>query len=141
MEHKNFPIALEQMFFTRSIVIASPDFKPGNEQIKILPENKIEVSTIEGDRRRYIATMQSIFNKNSDTTMPYMFDMECIGFFIVEEGLEKEEITRVVTITAHNVLYGAIRESVAWLTGRQPHGQVMLGLSVLHSSLDPQDSQ
>ncbi|MFZ3160606.1 MAG: hypothetical protein WBI05_11840 [Rhodoferax sp.] len=33
--------------------------------------------------------------------------------------------------TAHNVLYGAIREAVSWLTARQPYGAVMLGLSVL----------
>lgn len=136
MEPKNFPIALEQMFFTRSVVVATPDFKPGNEQIKILPENRIDVSIIEGETRRYIATMQSSFNKDSEITLPYMFDMECIGFFMVEDALEKDEAIKGVTITAHNVLYGAIRESVAWLTGRQPYGQVMLGLSVLHSSPD-----
>jgi hypothetical protein len=29
------------------------------------------------------------------------------------------------------VVYGAIREAVLWLTGRQPYGPLSLGLSVL----------
>jgi hypothetical protein len=57
--------------------------------------------------------------------------MECVGMFIVDETLPPEEAVRGVTITAHSVLYGAIREAVSWITGRQPYGQLMLGLSVL----------
>lgn len=36
-------------------------------------------------------------------------------------------------ITAHSVLYGAIREAVSWITGRHPYGQISLGLSILSS--------
>ena len=47
--------------------------------------------------------------------------------------LTEEEALRGVTITAHSVLYGAIRETVAWLTGRQVYGSLLLGLSVLRN--------
>jgi hypothetical protein len=57
--------------------------------------------------------------------------MECVAFFNVDDTLNEEEAKRGVTITGNSVLYGAIRESVAWLTGRQPYGGLLLGLTVL----------
>ena len=60
--------------------------------------------------------------------------MECLGIFLADPKLTKEEAMRGVTITAHGVLYGAIREAVAWITGRQPFGPLILGLSVLKTS-------
>lgn len=135
MEQLNHPIALERVFFTRSIVVAIPDHKPEDSARSIAPENKIDVAAVdeekEGDPRRYIATMQSILNSGGDKDIPYLIDMECVGMFIVDKSLSPEEAARGVMITAHSVLYGAIREAVAWITGRQPYGQLMLGLSIL----------
>lgn len=73
--------------------------------------------------------MSSKYNINGDSAYPYIIDMECIGFFSVDSKLSKDEAMRGVMITAHGVLYGAIREAVAWITGRQPFGPLMLGLS------------
>jgi len=81
--------------------------------------------------------MHTLLNQDGDPAAPYIIDMECIGMFIVDESLAAEEAARGVTITAHSVLYGAIREAVSWITGRQPYGQLMLGLSILRpKSLD-----
>ena len=121
--------------FTRSVVIAIPDHQPSNHAEKILgPVNAINLVPIDGQEGKYQVGMSSKFNADEDVAYPYIIDMECIGVFSVDTKLSKEEATRGVMITAHSVLYGAIREAVAWITGRQPFGQLMLGLSVLPTS-------
>ncbi len=70
-------------------------------------------------------------NEEADPKFPYTIDMECIAVFTADDTLSEEEALRGVYITANSVLYGAIRESVAWITGRQPYGPLVLGLSVI----------
>lgn len=139
MSESKHPIQLEQVLFTRSIVIAVRDHKPGNKaQLGIGPENTINLIPVDGQDNRYQVSIGTKFNINGDLAYPYIVDMECIGVFSVDSKLPKDEAVRGVTITAHGVLYGAIREAVAWITGRQPFGPLMLGLSVLRS---PQQDQ
>ena len=97
------------------------------------PENKIDLAAIEDNPGHYQVTMRSTFNSSGDPSAPYTIDMQCVGLFIADSSLSPEEAPRAVTITAHNVLYGAIREAIAWITGRQPFGTLVLGLSVLQS--------
>lgn len=118
--------------FTRSIVVAIPDHKPSDpSQLNPGPENSINVLPIEGQEGKYQVSMGTKLNINGDPAYPYIIDMECIGVFSVDDKLTQEEARSGVTITGHNVLYGAIREAIAWITGRQPFGQLILGLSVL----------
>ena len=135
MSNIQHPIQLERVMFTRSIVIAIPDHQPGNLAQKIPgPANAINLVPIDGQEGKYQVSMSSKFNIDGDIAYPYITDMECIGVFSVDAKLSKEEAIRGVMITAHSVLYGAIREAVAWITGRQPFGQLMLGLSILPAS-------
>lgn len=135
MSNIQHPIQLERVMFTRSIVVAIPDHQPGNPEPKILGAvNTINLAPIEGQEGKYQVIMSSKFNINGDIAYPYITDMECIGVFSADAKLPQEEAMRWVMITAHSVLYGAIREAVAWITGRQPFGQLMLGLSVLPTS-------
>ncbi len=132
MSDKAYPIALDKLFFTRSVIIAIPEYQPTTEAMTLGPVNAIDVKPL-GDAGdgRYIASMRTLLNQNSEAIAPYLIDMECVGIFVVDGTLPLDEAHRGVTITAHNVLFGAIREAVAWLTGRQPHGQLLLGLSIL----------
>lgn len=134
MTTNNHPIQLNNVFFTRSVIISIPEHKP-NDEVRARPgaENKITLNAIEGESGRYQVTMHTTLNLQGDPAEPYMIDMECIGVFTVDETVPADEIPRAVTITAHSVLYGAIREAIAWITGRQAFGQLMLGLSVLHT--------
>lgn len=126
------PIRLQNVVFTRSIVVAIPDYKTeGNAHTEAGPANTLDVVPLEGQAGHYQANMQCKLNTEGSNTSRYLIDMECIGVFFAEENLPAEEALRGVTITANSVLYGAIREAVAWLTSRQPHGTLMLGLSVL----------
>ncbi len=131
MKQPAHPIALDRVFFTRSVVIAIPEHTPDEGALTPPPENKIDVAAVEDEPGRYIATMHTLLNQGGDPAAPYIIDMECVGMFIADKSLPPEEAVRGVTITAHSVLYGAIREAVSWITGRQPYGQLMLGLSVL----------
>jgi hypothetical protein len=124
------PIVLEKVFFTKSIVIAIPTHEPSSETIPAVPENSIDL-LVTDEPGRYLVTMRSVLNQDGSDAAPYKIEMECLGMFFADQSLSPEEAPRAVLITAHGVLYGAIREAVAWITGRQPHGQLMLGLSIL----------
>ena len=135
MSDNKHPIQLDRVMFTRSVVIAIPEHQPSDlAQKSIGPENVINLAPIDGQVGKYQVNMSSKLNINGDAAYPYIIDMECIGVFSVDTKLSEEEAVRGVMITAHGVLYGAIREAVAWITGRQPFGQLMLGLSVIQTT-------
>ncbi|WP_428828023.1 hypothetical protein ACLIKD_08865 [Azonexus sp. IMCC34842] len=132
MAANGHPIGLERVLFTRSVVIAVPDHVPnGDAASGIAPENAIDINQMKDEPGKYQAVMRSKLNSGGDPSFPYIIDMECIAVLFANDSLSQEEAARGVLITAHSVLYGAIREAVAWITGRQPFGQLMLGLSVL----------
>lgn len=128
---KPHPISLEQVLFVRSSVIAIAGHKPNGEIAHAQPENNIDVAPIEGQPGRYNASMRTIVNPHSEVTSPYFIDIECIAILSADDTLTQDDALRGVTITAHSVLYGAIREAVSWLTSRQPFGTLTLGLSIL----------
>lgn len=131
MDQKPHPINLEQVMFVRSIVVAMQGHEFTNDSINTGPDNNLVVTKLDNGVKRYQANMRTLFNQSNDASYPYSIDMECVGFFTVDDTLTEEEAMRGVTITAHNVLYGAIREAIAWITGRQPYGPLVFGLSVL----------
>lgn len=131
---KPHPISLQEVFFVRSTVVAIQGHMPGDAKLSVNPVNKIDVVEMEGHPGQFNAMMRTIVNPASEVTSPYFIDMECIAVLTADDTLSAEEALRGITITAHSVLYGAIREAVAWITARQPYGSLMLGLSVLKTS-------
>lgn len=128
----NYPVVLEQVLFVRTSVVAVPGFQPSEKTTTaVKPENFIEVSPIPDQPHHFSATMRTKMNTAMDVCAPYSIDIECIATLHTDGTLTPDEESRGVMIIAHSALYGAIREVVAWLTGRQPYGSVMLGLSVL----------
>lgn len=140
-QHKPHPIALDSLFFVRSSVIAVPEHQPNGELIQVGPDNNLSVRKVDGKDRQYECSMRTVMNPDSDSAYPYMIDMECIAYLNVDDSLTDDEANRGVHITAHSVLYGAIREAVAWITSRQPYGQLMLGLSVLQPKVASASSE
>lgn len=129
-----YPIHLRQVLFTRVSVVAIPGYEPSVEGgANVAPENTINVVRDPSNPNHFFATMRSTINKEGASTGPYSIDMECVAELDVDETLSPEEAHRGVTINAHSVCYGAIREAVSWLTARQPYGAVSLGLSVLRT--------
>lgn len=128
------PISLEAVLFTKTFVQAMSGHElraDGQRAIAAQPENSIDVKKVEDRPNVYAATMTSVLNAAKDTAVPYYFEMECLALLRADDSLSEEEALRGITITAHSVLYGAIRETVAWMTARQPFGPFLLGLSIL----------
>ena len=128
------PIALERVFFTKCMVSAVADHVPSGLVAEVPgPVNTLDVKKDPNRTNGYIGVMKTVLNSDMDKATPYSIEMVCFGEFSVEPSLSDDEAHRGVTITAHSVLYGAIRECVSWMTGRQPYGPLILGLSVLQS--------
>lgn len=125
------PITLEQIVFTRSIVVAMPSHTPSSDVSNPAPENTINITAIPDQPSLFQVSMRTLFNKEASDAYPYQIDMECFCILRVDESLNDADIHRGVTITGHSVVFGAIREAVCWITGRQPFGPLTLGLSVL----------
>lgn len=125
------PIALEELLFLKVHVSAIPGHVYQEDAPPLEPENNLQVEEIKGEQGRYQAVMKTVVNPEGNKSNPYQIDIECMALLFADNTLDKKEAMRGVTITAHSVLFGAIRETVAWLTGRQPYGPLMLGLSVL----------
>ena len=139
------PISLDKVAFTMVAVSAIPDWDLSKANPSIIPENTLNVIKMPDEKGLYSAVMRTVLNPKREPTGPYTVIVECVGIFRADmDQLKEEQAHRGVMITAHSVLYGAIRETVAWLTSRQPNGPLMLGLSVLkpHQAVpDSLDSQ
>lgn len=137
------PISLDTVMFTKCMVTAVPGYTPpeGDMSPMPAPENNIQVRK-DTDRGRgwYEATMRTVINPAMEKSAPYSVDVVCTAILHADDTLTEEDANRGIFITAHSVLYGAIRETVAWLTGRQPYGPLVLGLSVLRASAKAQDT-
>jgi len=130
------PISLDAVMFTKCMVMAVPGYQPPEGDTGVpRPENSLQVrKNAERGPGWYEATMQTLINPSMDKSAPYSVDMVCTALLHADDTLAEDEANRGIFITAHSVLYGAIRETVAWLTGRQPYGALVLGLSVLRTA-------
>ena len=137
-----FPVELKQVYFTRSIVVALPEYVLINPvTINFPPQNNINLQYIEGSDNDYVFVMQTLMNADKNPLDPYMIDMECVAQLHINNDLSREEAMKAATITGHSVVYGAIREAISWITGRHPFGPVSLGLSILPHKKDEASEQ
>lgn len=129
----NHPISLAEVIFTKCVVEALSGHRPAESPNSAPPVNEIEVSPVPGRPGEWTAMMKTVVNADKDNAYPYHVEMQCAGVLVADDTLDTETARRGVMITAHSVLYGAIRETVAWLTSRQPYGPLLLGLSILRT--------
>lgn len=128
----NHPVFLNSLNFTKCLVEAIPGHTPDEEnKVSVPPENHLEVRAIAEMPNHWQAMMRTSINPSKDPASPYCIEMEAVAVISTDGSLDEKTAQRGVLITAHSVLYGAIRESVSWLTGRQPYGPLLLGLSVI----------
>ena len=76
---KEHPIDLEKVVFTNVAVRAIPGYDPEKQNPPVQPDNRINVSPIEGDPGAYAATMTTIINPKGEPTEPYGVVIECLG--------------------------------------------------------------
>ena len=131
MSKVDFPVSLDSYFFTRTHVESIPGHDPTKPGGALRPDNNISLNEIPNEPHVFQAVMRTLINAERDPKYPYFIDMECVAFLRVVETLPPDEARRGVMMIGHNVLYGAIREAVSWVTGNHPYGKLTLGLSIL----------
>lgn len=132
---QSLPITVDRYFFTRFCVESNPALAQSeNQRVVASVDSKLQINMVPNSPGIYVAEQQVKIDANSDTSIPYSIDVECIGFFKVEDqSLGEEERKRGVTILAHTVLYASVRDAVLAATARQPWGPFSIGISVLKS--------
>ena len=135
-----YPIELKQVIFTNVCVLAIPDHQPATEfrKSKASLSNNINIELLNEELKEYAVSMTSQFNLAKDPMEPYAIDVSCIGIFqVVDPEMSAEEAIKAISMTGHSVVYGAIRETVAWITSRSIFGLFTFGISVLKPQPNP----
>lgn len=131
-ENGKNPVELKQVFFTRMEIVSLAEHNgEPKERLKHPPKNAVKVEADSSAENQYMFGMRCILNPDKDPDDPYFADLECMAIFTANPELSKEEAARAVTVIGHSVVYGAIREALAWMTSRHPFGAIALGLSWL----------
>jgi hypothetical protein len=132
-ENVTFPLRLQTVTFTKLNFEVMFDFDPEKHpEMEVRPINNVGVQEAPDQRNYLLAQMNTLINPEKTAEEPYHIEAICLAVFEYPPNMPLEEAKRAVLITGHNVCYGAIRETVSWLTGRLPYGPVQLGLSVLN---------
>lgn len=127
------PISVDRYFFTRFCVESNPDLvQSENQRIEAKVDSELKVNKVPGSTDVYVAEQHVKIDANSNTSIPYSIDVECMGFFKVEDSsLGEEDSQRGVTMLAHTILYASVRDAVLAATARQPWGPFSIGVSIL----------
>lgn len=141
-----YPIRLESLNFIRTHVEAMPGFK-FDGAVAMLPQTALQSGPVSdlpapAASGRFQAVMEVHVNADRLTTFPYLIDMACLAVFEVDGSLSLDEAMRGVAINANSVMFGAVREMVASLTGRlqptsdRPGGESGLPLRDIETPAD-----
>lgn len=135
---QSLPISVDRYFFTRFCVESNPDLiQSENQRIEAKVHSELKVNKVPSSANVYVAEQQVKIDANSNTSIPYSIDIECIGFFKVEDSsLGEEDCQRGVTLLAHTILYASVRDAVLAATARQPWGPFSIGVSILGQRKD-----
>lgn len=125
------PLRLERYFFTRLVVEANSDFA-GLPASSALPEEgldveiRIEIFKHNTDPQRFQVVLLIDRVTAPDPGPPYQVELEVVGTFVVDLGLLRNDVERLVQINGASILYSAAREYLLMVTGRGPWGPLML---------------
>lgn len=132
-EQTAHPLRLQTVTFTKLNFEVMFDFDlEKHPEMEVHPINNIGVQESPDKSHYLLAQMNTLINPEKNSDEPYHIEAICLAVFEYPPSMPLDEAKRAVMITGHNVCYGAIRETVSWLTGRLPYGPVQLGLSILN---------
>ena len=134
------PISLVNLQFVRTHVESIPGYQADGLMDPGEVKNNITFTPPDEGSDMWFAHMTTVVNQDANPSHPYRIEIDAIAHLKADmEELSVEDAAKGVAITAHSVLYGAIRETVMWITGRHPFGSLMLGLSVLTPPTPPSE--
>lgn len=137
---KKFPLLLERYFVKESYFALSAgfDLDPMIKTPETLPHHpKLELRLEKGPNEtqpRLWRVELEVRLDNSDHQFPYEFRVILVGIFRVPDVVPEDQIDPLVSINAPSVLFSAMREYIANLTGRSYYHPVLLPLVTFSSA-------
>ena len=89
-------------------------------------ESDIEIGQSKNQERRWRVQLAVKFSAKGAAVAAHKGEVTYVGIFTVAPSYPAEKMPRLVAVNAPSILYSAIRELVALLTGRGPLGTVQL---------------
>ena len=118
-------VNLDQYFFPSIELAANPAYK-FNEETMTVFSARSNVEEV-GNGNRFAVSTQVKSNAEESSNYPYSFELNGIAFFTVnEENFDHDNAMEACYYLGHQLLFGAIREQIAVLTGRGPWESVQL---------------
>lgn len=123
------PLQLERSFFTKLHIDVNPEYrsdqnKTGNAEIEIAVGLNVAQHNEDPNRYQIRLIIDGVEGKEAPT--PYNISLQIVGYFIVDNEFEHDNIGRIVEINGASILYSAAREQVLTVTGRGPWGSFHL---------------
>lgn len=127
----NSPLQLEHYFFERMQCVAKPNIELEDVQAWQQADSSrfnlaVELATDPESERHWQVSVDFRTNEDYPAPAPYELRFKAIGFFVVDEDFEHDDIERLIRVNGSSVLYSAMREFVSLFTSRAPWGAVML---------------
>jgi len=117
------PINLD-LSFPRKIEIEA-HLEGGELAKKLTTRCDLEFSQNKQNERQW-QTVLAVFFEGEGAPGPYKGCVEFVGLFTVAGDYPVEKMSKLVAVTCPTMLYSAVREMVALITGRGPHRPVTL---------------
>jgi len=120
MSEPQFPLRLNNYFFTHQEAIANPEHKQGKEhELKMHFDVTAVVSKInEGDS--FSLEVTTAINTEISINPSYFIKISAFGIIDVTQDLDHKEVESLLKLSGSQVLIGAIRERILELTSRGP---------------------
>ena len=122
-----FPLRLENYFFTHQEVIANPEFIPDPvnhpSHIDFMVDSGI--TRLADHDHRYGITAYIELNKEKSNNPPYFFSITAFGIVSIKDNTQDQQVIKgIIETSGAKLIFGAIRERLADMTARGPWGIV-----------------
>lgn len=114
---------LEHLFYPELSTKANQDFTPGDETSPTEPTLKFYLSRTGENSFNLGLRLGLSAEVPSDK---YSIEAFAVGVFLTDETLQEEQQVKLIAQSGPNLVYAALRDMVATLTGRGPWGEYYL---------------
>jgi preprotein translocase subunit SecB len=130
MKMRPSPLLLEQYIITELHYSAQQNFDGSAPDAgRILPGD-IQVEVIEGvhEENALLRSCQLTIELEDTTSTKYpcIFLISLVGFFEIIKEWPEDKVDQLFSSNAPALLYSAAREALAMVTGRGPHGAILI---------------
>lgn len=121
------PLQLETYYFTKVAVAADPCYQPDDGVVRGMAiDTELGMGQHSDDPSRWMVTLTLRAKSRDDKPIPYIVDLEAVGFFRVEPAASKEKAPFLVQANGGAILYSAAREYLLVVTSRGPWPPITL---------------